>query len=85
MIIGILLIFIDKKQIKQLVYTTVIKENTSVFTCNKQKQAYTLAKSILRFNETSKGEKSEYVLTGTLLSLAIALCLGILALKITIL
>lgn len=43
------------------------------------------AKSILRFNDTSKGEKSEYVLTGTLLSLAIALCLGILALKITIL
>lgn len=40
------------------------------------------AKSILRFNETSKGdEKSEYVLTGTLLSLAIALCLGILVLK----
>jgi len=26
LIIGILLIFIDKKQIKQLVYTTVIKE-----------------------------------------------------------
>ena len=41
------------------------------------------AKSILRFNEASKGdEKSEYVLTGTLLSLAIALCLGILVLKI---
>ena len=41
------------------------------------------AKSILRFNETSKGdEKSEYVLTGTLLSLAIALCLGILVLKV---
>ena len=41
------------------------------------------AKSILRFGETSKGnEKSEYVLTGTLLSLAIALCLGILILKI---
>lgn len=41
------------------------------------------AKSILRFNETSKGsEKSEYVLTGTLLSLAMALCLGILVLKI---
>jgi len=41
------------------------------------------AKSILRFNEASKGyEKSEYVLTGTLLSLAIALCLGILILKI---
>ena len=41
------------------------------------------AKSILRFNEASKGdEKSEYVLTGTLLSLAIALCLGILILKV---
>ena len=40
------------------------------------------AKSILRFSEESKGdEKSEYVLTGTLLSLAIALCLGILVLK----
>ena len=40
------------------------------------------AKSILRFSEASKGdEKSEYVLTGTLLSLAIALCLGILVLK----
>lgn len=40
------------------------------------------AKSILRFNEASKGdEKSEYVLTGTLLSLAVALCLGILVLK----
>lgn len=40
------------------------------------------ANSILRFSEASKGdEKSEYVLTGTLLSLAIALCLGILVLK----
>ena len=40
------------------------------------------AKSILRFSEASKGdEKSEYVLTGTLLSLAIALCLGIIVLK----
>ena len=40
------------------------------------------AKSILRFSEASKGdEKSEYVLAGTLLSLAIALCLGILVLK----
>ncbi len=40
------------------------------------------AKSILRFNEASSGsEKSEYVLTGTLLSLAIALTLGILILK----
>lgn len=37
------------------------------------------AKSILRFNEASSGrEKSEYVLTGTLLSLAISLVLGIL-------
>ena len=37
---------------------------------------------IVNFNEASKGdEKSEYVLTGTLLSLAIALCLGILVLK----
>lgn len=41
------------------------------------------AKSILRFNEVSSGsEKSEYVLTGTLLSLATALSLGILALNI---
>lgn len=40
------------------------------------------AKSILRFSEASKGdEKSEYVLTGSLLSLANALCLGILVLK----
>lgn len=39
------------------------------------------AKSILRFSETSKGDvKSEYVLTGTLLSLTIALFLGILVL-----
>lgn len=36
------------------------------------------AKSILRFSETSKGgEKSEYVLTGTLLSLTIAVGLGL--------
>lgn len=35
------------------------------------------AKSILRFGEASKDEKSEYVLTGTLLSLAIAVCLGL--------
>ena len=41
------------------------------------------AKSILRFNEASSGsEKSEYVLTGTLLSLATALALGILTLNI---
>jgi hypothetical protein len=41
------------------------------------------AKSILRFNEASSGsEKSEYVLTGTLLSLATALALGILILNI---
>lgn len=41
------------------------------------------AKSILRFNEASSGsEKSEYVLTGTLLSLTIALSLGILILKL---
>lgn len=41
------------------------------------------AKSILRFNEASSGrEKSEYVLTGTLLSLATALSLGIIALTI---
>lgn len=40
-------------------------------------------KSILRFNEASSGrEKSEYVLTGTLLSLATALSLGIIALTI---
>ena len=37
------------------------------------------AKSILRFSETNKGdEKSEYVLTGTLLSLTIAVGLGLL-------
>ena len=29
LVIGILLIFIDKKQIKQLVYLTFIKENTN--------------------------------------------------------
>jgi hypothetical protein len=41
------------------------------------------AKSILRFNEASAGsEKSEYVLTGTLLSMAIALVLGVLILRI---
>lgn len=41
------------------------------------------AKSILRFNEASSGsEKSEYVLTGTLLSLATSLSLGIIALNI---
>ena len=40
------------------------------------------AKSILRFNETtSENEKSEYVLTGTLLSLAIALLLGLAVLR----
>lgn len=39
------------------------------------------AKSILRFSETSHDEKSEYVLTGTLLSLAISLCLGIAVIK----
>lgn len=43
------------------------------------------AKSILRFNDTTKGdEKSEYVLSGTLLSLAIALCLGISVVSINI-
>mgnify|MGYP002853439876 CR=1 FL=1 len=41
------------------------------------------AKSILRFSEASSGsEKSEYVLTGTLLSLAIALALGIIILRL---
>lgn len=41
------------------------------------------AKSILRFNEASSGsEKSEYVLTGTLLSLTIALVLGVLILRL---
>ncbi len=40
------------------------------------------AKSILRFSQVTEGEKSEYVLAGTLLSLAIALSLGILVLKI---
>ena len=40
------------------------------------------AKSILRFSETNKGdEKSEYVLTGTLLSLTIAVGLGLLVAK----
>ena len=49
LIIDILLIFIDKKQTKQLVYLTFIKENTSEFTCNKQKQAYMLAISKNKF------------------------------------
>lgn len=41
------------------------------------------AKSILRFSETSKGdEKSEYVLTGTFLSLTIAVALGLLVTKV---
>lgn len=41
------------------------------------------AKSILRFSETSKGdEKSEYVLTGTLLSLMIAVGLGLMVARI---
>lgn len=40
------------------------------------------AKSILRFSQVTEGEKSEYVLAGTLLSLAIALSLGVLVLKI---
>lgn len=41
------------------------------------------AKSILRFGEASSGtEKSEYVLAGTLLSLAFALLLGLLVIKI---
>ena len=41
------------------------------------------AKSILRFNEaSSSSEKSEYVLAGTLLSLAIAVVLGILILNL---
>lgn len=40
------------------------------------------AKSILRFSEATSGSvKSEYVLTGTLLSLTIALCLGLVAVK----
>ncbi len=40
------------------------------------------AKSILRFSEATSGSvKSEYVLTGTLLSLMIALCLGLVAVK----
>ena len=41
------------------------------------------AKSILRFSETNKGdEKSEYVLTGTLLSLTIAVGLGLVIARI---
>ena len=41
------------------------------------------AKSILRFNEASSGnEKSEYVLTGTLLSLATALTFGLIVLRL---
>ena len=40
------------------------------------------AKSILRFSEATSGSvKSEYALTGTLLSLTIALCLGLVAVK----
>lgn len=35
------------------------------------------AKSILRFNEAKEGEKSEYVLSGTLLSLSIAIVCGL--------
>lgn len=35
------------------------------------------AKSILRFKEANEGEKSEYVLAGTFLSVAIALFLGV--------
>ena len=43
------------------------------------------AKSILRFGEASSGtEKSEYVLAGTFLSLAFALLLGILVIKISL-
>lgn len=43
------------------------------------------AKSILRFSEVASGrEKSEYVLAGTLLSLAISLCLGLAALDFRI-
>lgn len=43
------------------------------------------AKSILRFGQTqgeSENEKSEYVLAGTLVSLAIALCLGLAVIKL---
>lgn len=40
------------------------------------------AKSILRFKETSEGEKSEYVLCGTLLSLAISLVIGLVIIKL---
>ena len=40
------------------------------------------AKSILRFGEASEPEKSEYVLTGTLLSLAMAVCLGLAVLAV---
>jgi hypothetical protein len=38
------------------------------------------AKSILRFSETKESEKSEYVLAGTLVSIAIAVACGILVL-----
>ena len=44
------------------------------------------AKSILRFGHTqgkSEDEKSEYVLAGTLLSLAIALVMGIIVVKLS--
>lgn len=40
------------------------------------------AKSILRFKETSEGEKSEYVLCGTLLSLTISLTIGLVIIKL---
>lgn len=43
------------------------------------------AKSILRFKETTEGEKSEYVLSGTFLSLAISLAIGILIVKLILL
>ena len=41
------------------------------------------AKSILRFSETKESEKSEYVLAGTLVSIAIAVACGSLILAIS--
>ncbi len=60
-------------------YSLVIKRNKSL---NLQKTGICM-QQYLRFNEASKGdEKSEYVLAGTLLSLAIALCIGICVVRI---
>ncbi len=44
------------------------------------KPANLQTKHILRFSETKESEKSEYVLAGTLVSIAIAVACGILVL-----